>query len=225
VVKRLFDIVAASVALIVLSPVFLIAAIGIRLSGKGPVFYHAERAGKHGKPFIIHKFRTMQVTQGPNASAITSSQDARVFPFGRLLRICKIDELPQLINVLRGDMSVVGPRPEAMDIVRNNYAPQHMETLAVPPGLASPGSIYDYTHGVKLIGQENPEKDYLLKLLPIKLALEMVYVQNAGIVYDFRIILRTILVISLIALGKREFSDPPEMKKIERIVPARNLPA
>lgn len=209
--------------MILLLPIFLIAALGIRVSSRGPIFYRARRAGKNGKPFLMHKFRTMPVHQGPKASAITASQDVRVFPFGRLLRALKIDELPQLFDILRGEMSVVGPRPEEMDIVRDHYAPEHIETLSVRPGLAGPGSIYNYTHGEKLIGKTNPQQDYLEKLLPIKLALETVYVRNAGFFYDLRIVFRTLGVIALIAAGKRRFSDPPEMRKVERIFPARGL--
>ncbi|MGD0519246.1 MAG: sugar transferase [Thermoguttaceae bacterium] len=223
--KRLFDIVASLAALIFLSPIFLIAALGISLSSRGPIFYRAQRAGKNGKPFIMHKFRTMRIEQGPKASAITASQDSRVFPFGRLLRVSKIDELPQLYDVFRGVMSVVGPRPEAMSIVRDHYATEHLETLNVRPGLASPGSIYNYTHGEKLIGKIYPEKDYLEKLLPVKLALETFYVRNAASIYDLRIIFRTIFVIALIAVGKRQFSDPPEIRKVDRIIPARGVPS
>jgi lipopolysaccharide/colanic/teichoic acid biosynthesis glycosyltransferase len=222
-VKRLFDVVAAAAALIVLSPIFLIAALSIRLSSRGPVFYRATRAGRNGKPFVMHKFRTMRIDQVNRASAITAAGDDRVFAAGRWLRALKFDELPQLYDILRGEMSLVGPRPEALEIVRDHYAPEHRETLAVRPGLASPGSIYNYTHGEKLIGKENPERDYLEKLLPLKLALDEVYVRQAGFVYDLRIIFRTLIVIALIALGKRRFADPPEMKAINRIVPARNL--
>ena len=219
--KRLFDIVASLTALVVLSPVFLIAAVGIRLLDGGPIFFLARRVGLNGELFTMHKFRTMRVTQGTAASIISSSGDSRVFPFGRLLRRLKIDELPQLYDVLRGKMSIVGPRPEDPAIVRDHYAPEHMETLTVRPGLASPGSIYNYTHGEELIGQGAPERDYVERLLPVKLALEQVYVRNASLWYDLRVIFRTIGVIVRIACGQRG-GDPPEMAKIDRLVPARN---
>lgn len=222
-VKRLFDILAATTALVLLSPLFLLAAIGIRLSDRGPVFYRATRAGRNGKPFQMHKFRTMTTHQGPMASVITASQDARVFVFGRFLRMCKIDELPQLYDVLRGEMSIVGPRPEALPIVLQHYAPAHWETLQVRPGLASPGSIYNYTHGEKLIGNETPEQDYLTRLLPVKLALELVYLRKSSFLYDLRIVFRTIWVILLIALGKQEFPEPPETSWVGHIVPVRNI--
>src|SRR6266566_8562668 len=111
-VKRLFDIVVAAFALVLFSPLLLIAAVGIRLSSRGPVLYRAQRVGRDGKLFTMHKFRTMRVEQGPGSSPITGPNDSRVYRFGSLLRRLKIDELPQLYDVLRGTMSLVGPRPE-----------------------------------------------------------------------------------------------------------------
>jgi len=222
VAKRLFDVLASLTALVLLSPLFLFAAVGIRLSSPGPILYRARRAGRGGQPFTMHKFRTMSTDQGTDASAITSAGDSRVFSFGSLLRRLKIDELPQLYDVLRGAMSIVGPRPEDAQIVRSHYAPEHMETLSVRPGLASPGSIYNYTHGERLIGQDHPQQDYLGKLLPVKLALELVYVRQASLFYDLRLILRTVWVILLIGIGRRQFRDPPEMAQVDRIVPVRS---
>ena len=220
--KRLFDIVAALAALLALSPVLLLAALGIRASSRGPVLYRTSRAGKDGRPFTMHKFRTMVHSGGPgSASAITCANDRRVFWFGRILRRLKIDELPQLIDVLRGAMTIVGPRPEDLRIVHDHYAPEHWETLRVRPGLASPGSIYSYTHGERLIGSEHPERDYLLKLLPLKLALDRFYVGNADMIFDFRLIVRTLWVMVQIGLGRRDFPEPSELGRIEHVVPAR----
>jgi lipopolysaccharide/colanic/teichoic acid biosynthesis glycosyltransferase len=221
VAKRLFDIVLSLTALIVCAPLLLLAAAGIRMSSRGPVLYRAQRAGRDGAPFLMHKFRTMRCDQGPAAPAITSRGDRRVFAFGRLLRTLKIDELPQLYDVLRGKMSLVGPRPEDLRIVRDHYAAEHWQTLRVRPGIASPGSIYSYTHGEKLLGHDAPERDYLEKLLPVKLALELVYVRRASLFYDLRLLARTAAVIALIALGKKEFRDPPELARIDRVVPTR----
>jgi lipopolysaccharide/colanic/teichoic acid biosynthesis glycosyltransferase len=212
--KRLFDIVGAALGLVLLSPVLLLAAIGIRLSSRGPVLYRAQRVGRDGKLFTMHKFRTMRVDQGPRSGPITGANDPRVFRFGALLRRLKIDELPQLFDVLRGRMSLVGPRPEDPRIVRAHYTPEQMETLRVRPGLASPGSIYNYTHGDRILGQDDPEQAYVTKLLPVKLALENVYVREANLVYDLRIILRTVWTILQMALGRQDFPDPPEMKKV-----------
>jgi lipopolysaccharide/colanic/teichoic acid biosynthesis glycosyltransferase len=216
-VRRLCDIVLASAALAALGPVLLVAALGIRLSSRGPVLYRARRAGRQGREFTMYKFRTMHAEPQALSSAITARRDPRVFAFGAWLRRLKVDELPQLINILKGEMSVVGPRPEDPRIVAEHYAPEHYETLTVPPGLASPGSIYNYTHGEKLLGPTDPERDYVERLLPIKLALDLVYVREASPLYDARIVLRTILTIARITLGQREFSDPPEMKTARRL--------
>ncbi|HEY7911800.1 MAG TPA: sugar transferase [Blastocatellia bacterium] len=211
--RRLIDYVISITALIVLSPLFILATAGIRICSAGPVLYRAKRAGRYGKIFTMYKFRTMHVRQDGYASAIAAKNDPRVFAFGLWLRRLKIDELPQLFNVLRGEMAIVGPRPEDPRIVDEYYSKEHMETLTVLPGLASPGSIYNYTHGERLLSAENTEKQYVEQVMPVKLALDIVYVREASVVYDLKIILRTMRVIFAIALGKRDFADPPEMIK------------
>jgi lipopolysaccharide/colanic/teichoic acid biosynthesis glycosyltransferase len=177
------------------------------------VMYRAVRAGKDGKHFIMLKFRTMRLNQGRVSSIITGQKDRRIFPFGALLRMTKVDELPQLFNILKGDMSFVGPRPEDPTIVERHYTAEQAKTLAVLPGLASPGSIYHYTHGHHYISDDDPEQSYIEDLLPVKLALDGVYVKERSLWYDIRIVARTICVIAAIVLGKRNFADPPEMKK------------
>ena len=210
--RRLIDLVVASVALVLTSPLLALAAFGIRLTSPGPVIYRAPRIGLNGRPFTMLKFRTMHHQSGSRRGAITASHDARVFPVGALLRRCKIDELPQLLNVLRGDMSIVGPRPEDPGIVSRAYRPEHIETLWVRPGLASPGSLFNYTHAEAMLEGAAAESVYVERLLPLKLALETVYVRRAGILYDLSVMLRTAAVILAIAVGKRQFRDPPEMK-------------
>jgi lipopolysaccharide/colanic/teichoic acid biosynthesis glycosyltransferase len=206
---RLFDFTASLIALIVCVPILAAAAIGIWLSSPGPVFYRARRVGRGAAHFVMYKFRTMHVSSGP---VITAKQDARIFAFGSLLRRLKIDELPQLVNILRGDMSIVGPRPEDPMIVFEAYSKGDLETLSVLPGLLSPGSIYYYTHGEQLLGNgEDPTTTYLKTVLPIKLALDRVYVQRRGMLYNVRLITRTVWVIMLKICGTRHFSDPPEM--------------
>ena len=209
--KRLFDVVAAAVALVVFAPVLAFAAIGIRLASPGPVLFRARRAGRGGRPFTMYKLRTMHVAApgGP----ITAADDPRVFRFGRLLRRTKIDELPQLLNVLRGDMAVVGPRPEELAIVERYYTPVHHLTLRVRPGLASPGSLYQYTHGDALLAGGDPEERYVTRVLPVKLALELAYVRRASLAYDCAIIARTIWVIAGIVTGRRNFPPPREMRE------------
>ena len=217
-VKRLFDLMLSSIALVVLSPLFIIAAIGIRLSSPGPILFKAKRVGYKGRLFTLYKLRTMHMHYGSLRSVITAKKDPRVFKFGALLRVSKIDELPQLFNVFKGDMSIVGPRPEDPVIVETSYRPEYFETFDVKPGLASPGSIYNYTHGESFLEGDDPERAYVERLLPIKIALELVYVRNRSLVYDFKIMLRTVSVILSKALGKTEFSDPPEMEKARRIL-------
>src|SRR5256884_6039922 len=168
--KRLLDIVLAALGLALVAPVLALAALGIRLASRGPVLYRARRMGRAGAPFTMYKLRTMHQRRPAPASRITGQDDPRVFPLGAWLRRTKIDELPQLFNVVRGDMSLVGPRPEDPAIVVRHYAPVHRETLAVRPGLASPGSIYNYTHGERLLLSGQPERDYVDRLLPLKLA-------------------------------------------------------
>ena len=201
--KRLLDIVLAGVGL-------ALAALGVRLSSPGPVFYRARRAGRAGTCFTMYKLRTMHQRQPGQASRITGRDDPRVFPLGALLRRTKIDELPQLFNVLRGDMSIVGPRPEDPDIVARHYTPLLRETLAVRPGLASPGSLYHYTHGDALLGGGDPETAYVERLLPLKVTLDVVYVRNASLQMDVRIIGRTLGTIAACIGGRSRFRDPPE---------------
>lgn len=207
--KRLFDLCLAVPALICLAPLMLVTAVIIKLSDPGPALYRAKRAGRGNTPFVMFKFRSMRVG-GDKVGSITAQDDSRVFATGRLLRKLKIDELPQLINVVRGEMSIVGPRPETLDIVEKYYAPAHLRTLDVFPGLTSPGSIYNYTHGEKLLSGPNPEREYVEKLLPTKLALELVYIERTSVWYDITIILRTVWVILAIAAGKQNFRNPTE---------------
>ena len=216
--KRFFDIIVSTIALVLLAPVFLIAAIGILLSSRGPIFFRSPRIGKDGNPFVMHKFRTMRIGHPPEASPITSPQDVRVFPWGALLRRLKIDELPQFFDVLRGKMSLVGPRPEDPRIFQEYYQSEDWETLRVLPGLTSPASLYDYTHGDHILAQGDPDEMYRLQLLPERLALEKVYVREACFAYDLMIMFRTAAIILLVALGARRFSEPPEMAKARKIL-------
>lgn len=188
--KRVLDVVASVAGLVVLSPVMLVIALAIRLTSRGPVFYRAQRAGVGGAPFTMFKFRTMRV-QEPGASRITAGADDRVFPVGRTLRRFKLDEIPQLINVVTGDMSLVGPRPEDVGIVKEFYEPWMMETLTVRPGLTSPGSLYGSAIEDEIAG-DDPERDYAERILPPKLKLELDYVRTQSFVGDLRLIVRTL---------------------------------
>ncbi|MDG1894398.1 MAG: sugar transferase [Fuerstiella sp.] len=216
--KRLFDILASLAALLLLGPVVLFAAFGIRVSSRGPAFYCPQRAGLGGRPFTLFKLRTMYVNHGTNVSVVTGANDSRVFAFGSLLRKLKIDELPQLWNILRGDMSIVGPRPEDLKIVSQHYGDIGMSTLAVRPGLAGVSSIYNYTHGERMLTGPDPEQIYASELLPVKLALEAVYLERRSMTYDLVMILRTVTSIVRIASGQKEFADPPEMCAARRLL-------
>lgn len=206
-VKRLFDVLFATLAILLLAPVFLAAAVAIRITSPGPVLYQARRTGRGGADFAMYKFRTMHVVQQSH-SVITGTHDARIFPVGRILRATKIDELPQLFNVLTGQMSIVGPRPEDPAIVAKYYGPLGHETLTVRPGLASYGSLYNYTHGQSLLDDSDPEKSYVRQLLPIKLALEVVYVRKMSFAIDLQIVARTLITILRIASGQKTFPEP-----------------
>ena len=207
-IKRLIDLLFSLLFLAIAAPLMLLAAAGIKLSSPGPVFHVALRAGLDARPFKLYKFRSMHLG-ADSGSAITGLDDPRVFWFGEFLRKTKIDEFPQFFNVILGDMSVVGPRPEAMGIVESHYGDLGRFTLTIRPGIASPGSLFNYTHADQYIG-DDPEQSYINDFLPIKLALENVYIERASILYDFEIIFRTISTIVKIAIGHRVFPLPRE---------------
>lgn len=212
-VKRLFDVALAGAALLLSAPLLVAAGVGIRLASPGPILYRARRVGLGGREFTMFKLRTMHVAASSGGSVITAQHDRRVFRVGGWLRKSKIDELPQLLNILRGDMSIVGPRPEDPAIVERHYTEAYRKTLMVRPGLASPGSIFNYTHGERMLSAAQPERDYVERLLPVKMAIELVYVRRAGVWYDLGIIARTVWVIAASLLGRREFADPPELRE------------
>ena len=227
-VKRLFDVVFATLALALSLPILLIAAVGIRLSSRGSILFRAVRAGRRGRLFTMYKLRTMDTRPSPLAdSVITAARDSRVFPFGALLRRAKIDELPQLFNVLRGDMAVVGPRPEDPKVVAQHYSPEQWETLDVAPGLTSPGALYSTTHGETWLSERDAERDYFERLMPLKLALDRVYIRRASFLYDLDLIAHTAAVVVSRAFGRRQFPDPPEMEAARQLlaVPSTPVPA
>lgn len=200
--KRGFDILFALVLLALTSPLLLAGMAAVRLSSPGPVFYVAKRAGRDNAPFAMLKLRTMHVGSAA-ASAITGPNDTRIFTAGRILRATKIDELPQFINILRGDLSVVGPRPEDPRLVETLYTPWMMETLAVRPGVTSPGAIFGYLEGDALLDAADPEGSYAARLLPIKLAVERVYLDRATFLSDLGVIVKTALAIAISMTGAR----------------------
>ncbi len=207
---HLLDRLCAISALILLSPLLAFAALGIKLTSRGPVLYHARRVGLHGDEFTMYKFRTMKMAK-EQGSPVTHSHDDRIFPFGSFLRSTKIDELPQLWNIVIGQMCIVGPRPEDPGIVREHYTDWQKEVLSVTPGLTSPGSLYDYTHGRFLVSGDASEDIYLSEVMPRLLALEIVYLRSRSVLTDLGMIGRTLAVILAISTGKRHFKLPREM--------------
>jgi lipopolysaccharide/colanic/teichoic acid biosynthesis glycosyltransferase len=212
--QRALDIAVAAVGLWMTSPVLAAAAIAIALSSPGPILYWAPRVGRRGRVFRMCKLRTMHLG-ADRGSAITAPNDPRVFPVGGVLRATKLDEVPQLWNVLRGDMALVGPRPEDPAIVARHYGALEHGTLAVRPGLTSPGALYGYTHGNALLDPDDPTGSYVSRLMPIKLRLEALYVRDQSVAYDLRILVRTVVIVTQRLLGRRRFPDPREMAHID----------
>ena len=188
--KRLFDVFVSTIALTVLSPVFLLISIGIRLTSPGPIFYMATRIGRNARPFRIFKFRTMVVHADKLGPGITGHNDARVTAIGRLLRKSKLDEIPQLINVLRGDMSLVGPRPEDPRFVKM-YTPEQSQILAVKPGITSPASV-QFRDEESLLSGADWESKYVTEVMPTKLQIDMEYVKDPNIGRDLKILVQTV---------------------------------
>jgi lipopolysaccharide/colanic/teichoic acid biosynthesis glycosyltransferase len=218
IAKRILDVALAGAALVVVAPLLALLAIGIRLSAPGPVLYRAQRVGLDAKPFTMFKLRTMRIGDRSASGVITANGDPRIFPLGRLMRRLKFDELPQLFNILRGEMSIVGPRPEDPAMVQRFYAPFHYKSFAVLPGLTSPGSIYAYTHGEARLDPKDPEGSYGAQLLPIKMALDLVYVRHAWIGYDVALISRTAWMLASALLGRRTFPLPREFPDALRLM-------
>jgi lipopolysaccharide/colanic/teichoic acid biosynthesis glycosyltransferase len=193
--KRAFDLVSALVGLIFLSPVFLVISLCIRRDSPGPVFYHGPRAGKSGRAFQILKFRTMyECIESYAGPRVTCNEDPRITPFGHWLRDSKINELPQLWNVLVGEMSLVGPRPEDVDIAETWPASVRREILSVRPGITSPASIL-YRDEENLLSSNNLMGDYFMSILPDKIRLDQLYVRNRSLLVDLDTIFWTIFIL------------------------------
>ena len=192
--KRLFDIVASGCGLLVLSPVLLIVAIWIKLDSRGPVFYRQVRVGYKNKDFQIFKFRSMRIGSDKGSLVTIGGRDPRITRSGYFIRKYKLDELPQLINVFVGDMSLVGPRPEVSHYV-DYWTPEQMHVLDVRPGITDPASI-KFRNENELMGQaENPEDYYINVIMQEKIKLYLEYVENASFMYDLMLIFKTFKVI------------------------------
>ena len=192
--KRAFDLVVSALGLIVLSPLLLVLALLIKLGSRGGVFYRGLRAGRFGKPFRIFKFRTMVLNADKIGGPSTSADDPRVTRIGAFLRRYKMDELPQLLNVVKGDMSLVGPRPEVLEEV-SLYNEQEKHLLDVRPGITDWASIQFRNEGEILRGSADPHQVYREKIRPEKIRLGLEYVQKHSFLTDCRIIFDTLKVI------------------------------
>ena len=192
--KRLFDIVASGLGLIVLSPLFIILAIWIKLDSKGPVFYRQVRVGYKNKDFRIFKFRSMRVGADKGSLVTIGGRDPRVTKSGYWIRKFKLDELPQLINVFIGDMSLVGPRPEVRHYV-DYWTPEQMHVLDVRPGITDPASIKFRNENELMEKAEDPEKYYIEVIMQEKIRLYLEYVEKYSFLYDIGLIFQTFWVI------------------------------
>lgn len=192
--KRLFDAVAAGAGLALLSPLLLGIALAVRTHDGGPALYRARRVGKDGQEFQLLKFRTMTPNADGTGPAVTRQGDVRVTRLGRFLRRTKLDELPQLLNVLQGDMSLVGPRPEDPRYVAL-YTPEQRQVLSVRPGITSAASL-EYREEEALLVGPNWEREYREKVMPDKIAIDLAYIRDRSLWSDLRLIARTIRAIA-----------------------------
>lgn len=199
--KRAFDIIVSFIGIVVSSPIWIITVIGIEISDPGPVFYKAKRIGKDNKEFVMWKFRSMRVPkkESEKSEASFKADTNRIFPFGELCRRLKIDELPQLINIFCGTMSIVGPRPAAVDQAAIMRAGKYNIASTVKPGLTGPAAIYDYIYGDSVEDLE----DYKRLVLPTRLALEAYYPENMGVLFDIKMIWYTAVCVLASVFGKK----------------------
>ncbi len=196
-IKRAADIVCASIGIIGTSPVWLFAILGILISDPGKIFYTSTRIGKDNKPFKMYKFRSMRSDKSANESSLRADGN-RIFPFGQLIRNLKIDELPQLINILNGSMSVIGPRPVANDQKELFRTGRWNKAAKVQVGLSGPAALYDFIFGDDI----TDENEYMEKVFPTRRELEVTYVEKMGPIYDVKMITYTIICIFYRIFGK-----------------------
>ena len=209
-VKRAFDIFFGCLLMLAMIVTYPFVALGIKLSSPGPVLYVSTRIGKDGKPFRFYKYRSMHLDNGQFKGM--SEEQKRVFTVGKILRKTKIDELPQALNVVKGDISVVGPRPMLTTNVSKMYGGRYARVLCVRPGLTSYASLFDYTHGDALVAQREV---YLSTIVPVKRELELYYVEHRGLWTDTRLIFRTAAIILAVVFGKKNFAYPPEYYEVK----------
>jgi lipopolysaccharide/colanic/teichoic acid biosynthesis glycosyltransferase len=187
--KRALDLLISILGLLLLSPLLLLLALWIKLDSRGPVLYRGKRVGKDGRPFVMYKFRTMVLGAERTGPAVTYKDDPRITKAGRFLRRTKLDELPQFFNVLRGQMSLVGPRPEDPSYVAF-YTPEQRLVLSVKPGITGPTQL-QYRDEASLLQGEGVDEEYVTRLMPQKLKLDLEYVRTRSLLLDLRILWQT----------------------------------
>jgi len=188
--KRLLDLILSATALVLFLPLLMAIALIAKLISPGPVLYRGKRIGLYGRPFLILKFRTMVLNAESLGGSATAADDPRLTRVGKLLRRFKLDELPQLLNVIRGEMSLVGPRPEVQKYV-DLYSPEERQILTALPGITDWASIWNSNEAAVLEGSRNPEKTYEELIRPTKLALQLQYVRNRSFSTDLKILIYT----------------------------------
>lgn len=191
--KRAFDLIFSLLGLILISPLFLIIALLIKRESPGPVFFRGERIGRYGKPFRIFKFRSMVINAEKIGGPSTADDDPRLLKIGKFLKKYQLDELPQLINVLKGEMSLVGPRPEVKVYVDMMTEEERRIILSVMPGMTDLASLWNFHEGEILRGSPDPEKTYMERIRPKKLELQKEYAIKHNFLLDLKIIFNTIL--------------------------------
>lgn len=192
--KRMFDLMVAMVMLLILSPVFIVLAVAIKLDSKGPVFFRQVRVTQYGKKFRIFKFRTMVNNAESLGAQVTTNNDSRVTKVGSLIRKCRLDEIPQLLNIITGDMSFVGTRPEVPKYVKA-YSDEMLATLLLPAGVTSEASIEYKDEDRLLDGAEDVDKIYVEQVLPGKMKYNLDSVKKCSVIYDLKTMVRTVLAV------------------------------
>jgi lipopolysaccharide/colanic/teichoic acid biosynthesis glycosyltransferase len=191
--KRAFDVMVSVLVILLALPLWAAVAVAIKLDSPGPVFYRAQRIGKDGQPFTLYKFRTMVAGADTRGPGITRRDDPRITRVGRFLRRMKIDEMPQLLNVLKGEMSIVGPRPEDPRYVAR-YTPEQRRVLCVRPGMASPAFIkYRHEEEILAAAGDHLEQIYLTEILPDKLRMDLEYIEQQSLLFDLSVLARAAL--------------------------------
>lgn len=192
--KRVFDIIVSALILLLLSPIFLLLAAAIKIDSRGPVFYRQVRVGQYGRDFRIFKFRSMVQDADKKGLALTTEGDSRITRVGKLIRKCRLDEFSQVLNVLEGTMSLVGPRPEVRKYV-DAYEPEYLATLLVPPGVTATASIRFKDEDELLNSGGDPEEIYIHQILPEKMRYNLEYLDHISVWQDIKIMVQTVLAV------------------------------